>query len=119
MKNNNKNLVVLSILFTSSNILYSITESNGHVVFWTSSGTQKLKGTKKITSTSITNSIRYIIQKIQSLGGKYVYLKMRGFNKNKRSVTKQLKQSTLKILLISNQLFYPHNGCKLSKARRV
>lgn len=117
MKNSNKKLVVLSILFTPNNILYSVTQLNGDILFWTSSGTKKVKGTKKITSTSITSTIKYITSFICNF--RYVYVKVRGFGKTKKTVIKQLKQSFLNILLISDETAFPHNGCKQSKIRRI
>lgn len=119
MKNNNKNLIVLSILFTSNNILYSVTQLNGDVLFWTTSGTKKLKGTKKIVSTSITSAIKFTANYISSLNYKYVYVKIKGFGKSKRTVIKQLNQSFFNILLISDETSFPHNGCKRSKIRRI
>lgn len=118
MKNNNK-LIVLSILFTSNNILYYVTQLNGNVLFWTSSGAQTQKNTKKTTLISITAVVNYIKYKLKSASYKGLHIKTKGFSKNKKFVVRQLKQSTLNILSISDKISWPHNGCKKQKIRRV
>lgn len=116
---NKNNLIVLSILFTPNNILYYATQLNGNIIFWTSAGVQKQKNTKKVTLISITTVINYIKHKLESINYKGLHIKAKGFSKNKKLVVKQLKQSTLNILSISDKTSWPHNGCKKRKIRRV
>lgn len=116
MENKSK-LIVLSILFTPNNILYYATQLNGNIIFWTSSGVQKQKNTKKVTLISITTVINYI--KYKSANYKGIHIRTKGFSKNKKLVIKQLKQSTLNILSISDKISWPHNGCKKQKIRRI
>lgn len=118
MKNKQK-LIILAVLFTTNNVLYSLTQLNGNVIFWTSVGSKKTKGIKKITSTSILSVTKDIINCIQNIGYKNVYVKIKGFNKNKKVVIKYLNHSFLNILLISDETSFPHNGCKKAKNRRI
>ena len=74
---------------------------------------------KKTTSISIAAAIQYINQKLNSIGYNGIYVKIKGFSKNKKNVIKQLKQSTLNILFISDKISWPHNGCKQKKCRRI
>nr|YP_010027347.1 ribosomal protein S11 [Sarcopeltis skottsbergii]QOS04468.1 ribosomal protein S11 [Sarcopeltis skottsbergii] len=118
MENNSK-LIILSILFTPNNILYYITRLNGNVIFWTSSGTKKQKNTKKVTLISITTAIAHIRHKLKYTDYIGLHINIKGFSKNKKIVVRQLKQSTLNILSISDKISWPHNGCKQKKIRRI
>lgn len=112
-------MVVLTILFTTNNILYSLTSLEGKVFFWTSLGLKKVEGSKKSTQSLVINVVNIIIKTILYFNFKYTYLKLKGFNKNKRLVLKSLVQSPLNVLLISDKTSFPHNGCKKTKIRRI
>nr|YP_009684869.1 ribosomal protein S11 [Gloiopeltis furcata]BBK20782.1 ribosomal protein S11 [Gloiopeltis furcata] len=119
MKANTTKLVVLSVLFTSNNILFSVTHLNGNVMFWTSSGSKKSKGTKKVTLTTLSVAVKAIATWINNAEYKSIYVKTKGFNKNKKNVLKHLKSTFANVSLISDETCFPHNGCKSAKARRV
>nr|YP_009317566.1 ribosomal protein S11 [Gelidium sinicola]YP_009559270.1 ribosomal protein S11 [Gelidium coulteri]AOX49018.1 ribosomal protein S11 [Gelidium sinicola]QBA96117.1 ribosomal protein S11 [Gelidium coulteri] len=111
--------LVLKILFTSTNILYCLANIQGNVIFWTSAGTQKIKGTKKITSTAIEAILNQLFKKAKALGYSYLHIQLKGFNKNKKFILKFFKQTKLEILSISDQTSLPHNGCKIRKVKRI
>nr|YP_009317520.1 ribosomal protein S11 [Gelidium isabelae]AOX48972.1 ribosomal protein S11 [Gelidium isabelae] len=111
--------LVLKILFTSTNILFCLTNIRGTVVFWTSVGTQKQKGAKKVTSTSIKIILNYLLKKIIGLGCNYLHVQLKGFSKNKKSILRFFKQAKVKILSIYDQTSLPHNGCKSRKTKRI
>nr|WCH57906.1 ribosomal protein S11 [Hypnea nidulans] len=115
----NKKIVILHILFTTNNILYSITDLRGNVLFWTSVGSYKQKKTKKITTTSIFLSIKDVKVFLNKYSVRFLFLKLIGFNKHKKIVLKYLKQLYSQIVLIHEKLHLPHNGCKNRKLRRL
>nr|WCH57858.1 ribosomal protein S11 [Caulacanthus ustulatus] len=114
-----KKLIILYIIFTSNNIIYSLTNLEGKVIFWTSSGTKRLKGSKKISTILIPYTLKIIRSYILSLGYKYIFIKVKGFSKNKKFTLKSLKQFFSNIILINEQTFFPHNGCKSKKIKRL
>ena len=118
MKNKHK-LLILSILFTTNNILYSVTNIKGDVIFWISLGAYKTKNVKKMTLVSVLGIIKSIVANIYKLGYKYLYIKTKGFNKNKKIIIRYLNQSSLNILLLSDKTSFPHNGCRKRKIRRL
>nr|WOL37371.1 ribosomal protein S11 [Polyopes affinis] len=118
MRTDNKS-IILTILFTSNNILYSLTSLTGNVILWTSTGSKKTKGTKKITIITISTATKFIIKRIIELGYNYVHIKLKGFKKNKKVALKYLKTSKLHILSICDNSSLAHNGCKQSKIRRI
>nr|YP_010726698.1 ribosomal protein S11 [Cystoclonium purpureum f. stellatum]WDY85185.1 ribosomal protein S11 [Cystoclonium purpureum f. stellatum] len=118
MLNNNK-LIILSVLFTPNNILFSVSNLKGQTLFWTSTGSKKLKGTKKITFAFvilIVKNIKYFINKLEY---KFIFIKIKGFNKNKKIFLRCLKQYFGNVVLIYEKTSFPHNGCKKSKLRRI
>jgi len=116
---NSKNAVILSILVTSNNVLYTLTSLHGDVLIWTSAGSKKSRGLKKSTSLIVLSATKYITVYASKLGYNFVHIKIRGFGKNKKVVLKSLKQPFLKILSICDNSSFAHNGCKKPKGRRV
>lgn len=114
-----KNLksVSVNILFTSNNILCTITNLRGEVLFWTSMGIKKSRGTKKVTLTTIISVLRQISEYLVQLRINFIHLSLKGFDKNKKVVLKYFKQSFLNILSITNNSMRSHNGCKNLKKR--
>nr|WOL37346.1 ribosomal protein S11 [Grateloupia asiatica] len=115
----NKKSVILTILFTSSNILYTLTSLTGEVILWTSAGSKKIKGTKKVTSTTILVITKFITKRITELGYKYIHVKLKGFKKNKKNALKCLKTKQVNILSICDNSSLAHNGCKQPKLKRI
>nr|YP_009317589.1 ribosomal protein S11 [Pterocladiella media]AOX49041.1 ribosomal protein S11 [Pterocladiella media] len=109
----------LKILFTSTNILCTLVNTKGKVVFWTSAGIRKVKGTKKITLISINIMLKEVVQKLNEMNCQFLYLEIRGFNKNKKTIIKFFKNSLINIILICDKTALPHNGCKRKKVRRI
>nr|WCH57834.1 ribosomal protein S11 [Hypnea edeniana] len=114
----NKKLIILNIIFTWNNILYTVTNLKGDVLFWSSVGSYKINSTKKITATSIFLSIKGLKTFLNNNHFNYIFLKVKGFSKHKKSVLKYFKQFYSEIILIQEKVHLPHNGCKESKVRR-
>ena len=114
MKNKNK-LVILSILFTTNNVLYTLATADGKVLFWTSVGSKKSSGVKKTASISVLTTTKEIINYLSNFDYKYICIKIKGFNKNKKLVIKYLLQSSFNVSMILDETSFPHNGCKQSK----
>nr|YP_009317474.1 ribosomal protein S11 [Gelidium arborescens]AOX48903.1 ribosomal protein S11 [Gelidium arborescens] len=111
--------LVLKILFTSTNILFYLTDIRGAVIFWTSIGAHKQKGAKKVTSTSVELILNHLFKKIKGLGCNYLHVQLKGFNKNKKLILRFFKQAKIEILSIYDQTSLPHNGCKSRKIKRI
>nr|YP_009511802.1 ribosomal protein S11 [Gracilaria caudata]AXI97679.1 ribosomal protein S11 [Gracilaria caudata] len=119
MNGNNLKSVRLNILFTSNNILCTVTNIKGEVLFWTSTGSKKTRGTKKVTLTAIITILRLILEYLHQSKIKYIHLNLNGLDKNKKVVLKYFKQSFLSILSITNNSMLSHNGCKSLKKRYI
>lgn len=109
--------VILHVYFTSNNILCTLTNLNGKSLFSFSSGMYKIKGLKKITTTTINSLIKNLYSKLKNQH--IVYLRVKGYHKNKNDFLKNLKLTKWNILLIQENLCIPHGGCKQSKTRKI
>nr|YP_009511827.1 ribosomal protein S11 [Gracilaria ferox]AXI97704.1 ribosomal protein S11 [Gracilaria ferox]UAD89655.1 ribosomal protein S11 [Gracilaria ferox] len=116
-----KNLksIRLNILFTSNNILCTVTNIKGGVLFWTSAGSKKSRGTKKVTLTTIISILGLILEYLNKSKIKNIHLNLSGFDKNKKIVLKYFKHSFLNILSVTNNSMLSHNGCKNLKKRYI
>nr|ANH09508.1 ribosomal protein S11 [Coeloseira compressa] len=110
---------ILFLVVSTSNIFYTITDLNGRVIYWTSVGKYKIKGTKKLTTTSLLNSINKILNFLQLLNCFYIHVHFKGTKKNKKLVLKYLKLNFFTILSICDSTSLAHNGCRLKKIRRL
>nr|AYR06621.1 ribosomal protein S11 [Renouxia sp.] len=119
MLNHNKKSAILSILFTSNNIIYTLTDLMGNVLFWTSSGVQKVKGIKKLTSNSIASGLKLVNNYADKCRIRYFHVCIRGISKNKKLVIKNLKYFPLTILSLYDEMGISYNGCKKLRKRRV
>nr|YP_009490393.1 ribosomal protein S11 [Gracilaria spinulosa]AWH62547.1 ribosomal protein S11 [Gracilaria spinulosa] len=116
-----KNLksIKLNILFTSNNILCTVSNIKGKVLFWTSAGSKKSRGMKKVTLTTIITILGLISEHLKRLQVENIHLNLNGFDKNKKFVLKYFKHSFFNILSITNNSMLAHNGCKNLKKRYI
>lgn len=111
--------VVLSILFTSNNIIYTITDIVGNTLFWTSLGVEKSYGLKKLTAAAIILSISSLSKFLTKIRCRYMHIEIRGVNKYKKLVIKSLKKLSVVTLSLHDRVIIVHNGCKYSKIKKI
>ena len=111
--------LILKVYFTSTNLLFTLTNIQGKVLSWTSTGIWKVKGAKKLTSVTIETAFKKIFKELNQLNCKFLHVELFGFNKNKKAVVKFLRSNLITVKSISDKTAYPHNGCRQKKLRRV
>ena len=110
---------ILTIKSTSNNTLLTLTDINGNVLTWASSGMAGFKGTRKKTLYA-AQSVAYIIaQKTLDLGIKNLYINLMGQGISKEPIIKTLNLIGLSILSITDKTAIPFNGCRPPKKRRI
>nr|QUJ09433.1 ribosomal protein S11 [Neorhodomela munita] len=110
----------LFILFTQNNIFVTLTNSKGDVFFFKSIGFLKTRGLKKLTPSAIKNFIVFYLSKTISKTNIKIHIKLKGFNKCKKLIIKNLVALfSTEILSISDNTNKANNGCKLKKKRRL
>ena len=115
----NKPSIILYIYFKNSNIICTITDVKGRTLVWITAGSNKLKGTKKITVTTISLLLKFLCGYIKKQSLSTVYIKIRGTNKLKTNFIKYLKILGFNILFVQEKLCLPYGGCKQPRIRRL
>nr|AHX02458.1 ribosomal protein S11 [Plocamium cartilagineum] len=111
--------IILIILFKPTNLFLIVTNIKGEILFWTSSGILNTKSTKKVIPSTIVYTFKYIINLLYKNNNKFIHIKIKGFNKNKKNILKIFKNTFLNILSVCDLESLPHNGCRKPKKKRI
>jgi len=106
------------ITATFNNTLISITDINGQVVCWGSTGASGFKGSRKSTPFAATTAIEAVVKKAKEMGLKNIKIFLKGPGSGRDAALGVLKTSGLKIDQIADITPMPHNGCRAKKRRR-
>ena len=104
---------------TFNNTIISISDSNGNVVCWSSSGTAGFKGARKGTPFAAQLAARECSNKAKEFGVRYVDVRVKGPGAGIESAIRALQSDGLEIKSIRDVTPIPHNGCRVRKRRRV
>lgn len=110
---------VAFIQSTFNNTIISITDQNGNVVCWASSGTAGFKGARKGTPFAAQLAAKEVSTKARDYGVRYVDVKVKGPGAGRESAIRALQSVGLEIKSIKDVTPIPHNGCRMRKRRRV
>ncbi len=106
------------ITATFNNTLISVTDINGNVVCWGSTGASGFKGSRKSTPFAATTAIDNVIKTAKEKGLTSVQVFIKGPGPGRDAVLGVIKSSGLKITQIADITPIPHNGCRQKKRRR-
>jgi small subunit ribosomal protein S11 len=120
-KREKKNVHVGSahIQATFNNTIVSITDQNGNVIAWSSSGSLGFKGSRKGTPYAAQMAAEAAAKKAMDLGMKQLDVFVKGPGAGRESAIRALQGAGLDINLIKDVTPVPHNGCRPPKRRRV
>ena len=110
---------VAHIKATFNNTLVTITDNNGNVVTWGSSGKAGFKGSKKSTPFAATVAAEACAREAVNLGMKRVHVRVQGPGSGRESAIQALAAAGLQVKSIKDVTPIPHNGCRPPKRRRV
>jgi small subunit ribosomal protein S11 len=110
---------VAHIQATFNNTIVTITETNGAVVAWASSGTLGFKGSRKSTPFAAGVAADAAARKAMELGMKEVEVQVKGPGAGRESAIRALQAAGMSITMIKDVTPIPHNGCRPPKRRRV
>ncbi len=110
---------ILFVLFTSNNLICSLTDLNGNVLFWTSGGSNKSKGLKKLVPLVISACLCKIGLVAKRKGFERIHIKLKGLTKNKKLVLKSINLIGLDVNSIQDVTALPHNGCRIKRQKRL
>lgn len=103
---------------TINNTIVTITDLQGNVIKWASSGTVGYKGSKKSTPYAAGLAAEAAGKEAMALGLKSVIISVNGTGKGKDTAIRSLQAIGLEITEIRDVTPIPHNGCKPPKKPR-
>jgi small subunit ribosomal protein S11 len=110
---------VAHIKSTFNNTIISITDQEGNVLVWGSSGTGGFKGTKKSTPYAAQITARELAKRAKDMGLREVVVRVKGPGSGREAAIRSLQAAGLSIKSVKDVTPVPHNGCRPRKRRRV
>lgn len=109
----------VSIQASYNNTIITVSEPNGNVVCWASSGSCGFKGTRKATPYAASVAAENALNKAKALGVERVHVSVKGIGSGRDQALRAISATGVSIESISDRTAIPHNGCRPRKARRV
>lgn len=110
---------VVHVNSSFNNTLVTVTDVQGNVISWSSSGTMGFKGSRKSTPYAAQVAAEDAARKAQEHGLKTVEVNVRGPGSGRESALRALQAVGLTVTSIRDTTPIPHNGCRPPKRRRV
>jgi small subunit ribosomal protein S11 len=104
---------------TYNNTIVSLTDQNGNVLSWSSSGSCGFKGPKKSTPYAAGIVVKDAADKVIDYGLKELSVFVKGVGSGREAAVRALNANGFNILSIKDMTPIPHNGCRQPKPRRV
>ena len=105
---------------TFNNTIVTITDVNGAVISWGSTGMVGFKGTKKGTPYAAQQAGELAARKaIELVGMESVSVYVKGPGSGRETAIRSLQANGLNVESIKDLTPMPHNGCRPPKRRRV
>ncbi|MEN9205902.1 MAG: 30S ribosomal protein S11 [Thermostichales cyanobacterium BF4_bins_65] len=110
---------VAYIQSTFNNTIVTITDPNGDVISWASSGSSGFKGAKKGTPFAAQVAAESAARQAMENGMRQIEVMVSGPGSGRETAIRALQAAGLEITLIRDITPIPHNGCRPPKRRRV
>jgi len=104
---------------TYNNTIVSITDLNGNILAWSTSGLLGFKGAKKATPYAATQVVNDVTDKVKKYGVEELEVYVKGVGSGREASIRALANKGFNLVLIKDQTPIPHNGCRPKKPRRV
>ena len=110
---------VAHISSSFNNTIVTITDKDGNVISWASSGALGFKGSKKSTPYAAGLSAENAGKAAYDMGMRKVEVYVKGPGSGREAAIRSLQTAGLEISMIKDVTPIPHNGCRPPKRRRV
>ena len=104
---------------TFNNTLITISDMQGNVVSWGSSGVAGFKGSRKSTPYAAQLAAQKAGERAREFGMEVLEVKVRGPGSGRESALRALQIAGFTITHIRDVTPIPHNGCRPKKRRRA
>ena len=102
-----------------NNIIISLTNNQGQVISWASSGKMGFRGSKKNTPYAAQMAAQNCAKSAYDLGLRKVKVFVKGPGSGRESAIRNIHASGIEVMEIVDVTPLPHNGCRPAKRRRV
>ena len=110
---------VAHIYASFNNTIITISDRQGNVLTWASSGGSGFRGSRKSTPFAAQVAAENAGKKAQEYGVKNLDVEVRGPGPGRESTVRALHSIGFRIASIRDVTPIPHNGCRPPKRRRV
>ena len=104
---------------TFNNTIVTVTDLDGNVISWSSTGMHGFKGSRKSTPYAARLVGEDAITKAIEHGMKQVEIVVKGPGAGRESALRAVSGSGIKVNMIKDTTPIPHNGCRPPKKRRI
>ena len=120
-KRERKNITsgIAHVIASFNNTMITISDVQGNVISWSSSGSQGFKGSRKSTPYAAQMAAEDAGKKAQEHGVKTLEVQVKGPGSGRESALRALQAVGFSITSIKDVTPIPHNGCRPPKRRRV
>jgi len=102
-----------------NNTMVTLTDLEGNVIAWGSSGTAGFKGSRKGTPYAAQLAARDAARRAMEHGLRQIEVYVKGPGSGREAAIRSLQSAGLYITGIRDVTSIPHNGCRPPKKRRV
>lgn len=110
---------VAHIKSTFNNTLVTITDPQGNLISWSSSGAQGFRGSRKGTPFAAQQAAEVAAKAAMEHGMKSIEVLVKGPGGGREAAVRSLQATGLEVNMIKDVTPIPHNGCRPPKRRRV
>ena len=102
-----------------NNTIVTITDTDGHVIAWSSAGGIGFKGSRKGTPFAATQAAMAACNVAKTFGMRSCEVLVKGPGSGRESAVRALQNAGIEVKSIRDVTPIPHNGCRPTKRRRV
>ena len=110
---------IVHIHASFNNTIITITDRQGNVLSWATSGGAGFKGSRKSTPFAAQVAAEAAGKAAQEYGVKNLAVRIKGPGPGRESSVRSLNAIGFKIVSITDVTPLPHNGCRPPKKRRI
>ncbi len=104
---------------TFNNTRVTLTDPQGNVIAWSSSGSVGFKGSRKGTAFAAQRAAEEVARRGLENGLRQIEVMIRGPGAGREAAIRTLQGAGLTVTKIRDVTPVPHNGCRAPKRRRV
>jgi small subunit ribosomal protein S11 len=110
---------VAHIKSSFNNTIVTFTDLQGNAISWASSGNVGFKGSRKSTPFAAQLAAEAAAKKAIEHGVRRVDVMVKGPGSGRETAIRSIQNTGIEVVGIKDVTPIPHNGCRLSKRRRV